>query len=65
MFLVSVASKRVSYSASLLFATLARGSISVVAKGLTLPQNCAKWTGEEGRRGEGTREPGGRGIVGS
>jgi len=63
MFLVSVASKRVSHSASLLFA-LARGSISVVAKGLTLPQNCAKWTGEEGRRGEGTREPGGRGIVG-
>ena len=41
VFFVSVASKGLSHAVSLLFATLARGSISVASKGLTLHQNCA------------------------
>jgi hypothetical protein len=47
MFFVNVASKRVSHSASLLFATLARGSISVAAKGFRLPRYRAKWAVEK------------------
>src|SRR5882672_4484138 len=41
MFLVSVASKGLSHAVSLLFATLARRSISVVSKGLTSYKDCA------------------------
>src|SRR5712691_7465950 len=41
LFFVSVASKGLSHAVSLLFATLARGSISVASKGLTLHKNCA------------------------
>src|SRR6266849_2718656 len=42
MFFVSVASKRLRYCASPLFATHTRGSRSVASKGLTLHQNCAE-----------------------
>jgi hypothetical protein len=41
MFFVSVASKGLSHAVSLLFATLARRSVSVASKGLTLHKNCA------------------------
>jgi hypothetical protein len=41
MFFVSVASKGFNHAVSLLFATLARRSISVVSKGLTLHKICA------------------------
>jgi hypothetical protein len=41
MFFVSVASKGLRNAVSLLFATFARGSISVASKGLTLHKNCA------------------------
>src|SRR5712671_3080765 len=41
LFFVSVASKGLKYCTSSLFATHARGLISVAAKGLILHQNCA------------------------
>jgi hypothetical protein len=42
-FCVSVASKRVSLSVSLLFATFARGSIGVAAKGLKAILDSGQW----------------------
>jgi hypothetical protein len=43
VFFVSVASKGLSQTVSLLFATLAGRSISVASKGLGMHQNCAEW----------------------
>jgi len=49
LFFVSVASKGLSHTVSLLFATLAGKSISVATKELTLHQNCARRKTKEAR----------------